>query len=867
MSLTPLSRGRARRAASVVAATSLGFAALVAGTSAAHAAGDLSATLTPTSASPSTNTTFSYTFTSTGTGIGAVDLTLPAGYGAPSSLSIAGSEPWTPSYQTATRTFHLTATDNTHKIDSTESETFTFQAVTPAASGATTFAATSWGSINRPSNGSNGSSNSTVTIGSVAQAITFNPPTTKTYGDPDFVVSATGGASGNPVTFTLGAGSTCSIADHGDSTATVHITGAGDCTINADQAAGSGYTSAPQVSRTISIAQAAQTITLDGIDTQTYAPGATVPVVVSASSGLAVDLGVTGDCSLAGTTITLTGAGSCTVTANQAGNADYLAAGQQQVTFSINKADASVALNLSDLSATYDGNPHAVSAPTTPDGLSGVTVTYDGSTTPPTDAGSYDVVASLDNPDYAADDATGTLVISPKEVTGTCTVAGRVYDATTDATITGCTIPSGVVDGDEVSVDHSGATASFDSKNVGTRTATITGTTLAGADAANYHLTVGTASADITPATVTASIQAGDKTYDGTTDATAIASLDGVIGSDDVTAHVSSASFDTKDVGGDETVTATISLNGGDAGNYVLASDTVTDTANISALSITASFTADNKVYDATTAATIHPTRTGVLDGDTVTITGTGSFGDKNVANGKTVTSTDLALGGSDAGNYDIGLGPWTSTANITPKGVTASITADNKVWDGTAAATIHPTLSGGIAGDDLSVSGTGTFGGTSVGTWTVTSTDLALGGGDAANYNLAAGPWTTSAKITPAYSGTGFYQPVDMSGVLNKVKGGQTVPLKFNEKDATGVNQTALSIFPANAFSVSTVACNTTAPVDAVEVTTTGSTSLRYDTTGGQYIQNWKTPSTVGCYAVKVTTVDGSTVGPAYFQ
>ena len=31
----------------------------------------------------------------------------------------------------------------------------------------------------------------------------------------------------------------------------------------------------------------------------------------------------------------------------------------------------------------------------------------------PTEAGSYAVVASLDNPNYAADDATGTLVIDP----------------------------------------------------------------------------------------------------------------------------------------------------------------------------------------------------------------------------------------------------------------------------------------------------------------------------------------------------------------------------------------------------------------------------------------------------------------------
>ena len=47
----------------------------------------------------------------------------------------------------------------------------------------------------------------------------------------------------------------------------------------------------------------------------------------------------------------------------------------------------------------------------TPSGLSVVSVTYDGSATAPTNAGSYAVVASLTNDDYEAPDATGTLVI------------------------------------------------------------------------------------------------------------------------------------------------------------------------------------------------------------------------------------------------------------------------------------------------------------------------------------------------------------------------------------------------------------------------------------------------------------------------
>jgi CO dehydrogenase/acetyl-CoA synthase gamma subunit (corrinoid Fe-S protein) len=40
----------------------------------------------------------------------------------------------------------------------------------------------------------------------------------------------------------------------------------------------------------------------------------------------------------------------------------------------------------------------------------------------------------------------------------------------------------------------------------------------------------------------------------------------------------------------------------------------------------------------------------------------------------------------------------------------------------------------------------------------------------------------------------------------------------------------------------------------DPVDFTTSGNTSLRYDTTEGRFIQNWKTPKTPGCYLVKVT-------------
>jgi hypothetical protein len=95
-------------------------------------------------------------------------------------------------------------------------------------------------------------------IGNVAsaslktQAITFisSPPTSPTVGST-YSVSATGGGSGNPVTFSIDASSTsgaCSISG-----ATVRVGGAGTCVIDANQAGSATYSAAPQVQQSFVI--------------------------------------------------------------------------------------------------------------------------------------------------------------------------------------------------------------------------------------------------------------------------------------------------------------------------------------------------------------------------------------------------------------------------------------------------------------------------------------------------------------------------------------------------------------------------------------------------------------------------------------
>ena len=166
-----------------------------------------------------------------------------------------------------------------------------------------------------------------------------------------------------------------------------------------------------------------------------------------------------------------------------------------------------------------------------------------------------------------------------------------------------------------------------------------------------------------------------------------------------------------------------------------------------------------------------------------------------------------------------------------------------------------------GIAGADLSAALNlgGTFTDAPGGTahWTFT-------GGT--NYNDKSG----NVAIDISHWRTdGFYQPVDMTNssstiVWNTIKGGSTVPLKFNlwagtlKKTSTGDVQ---------GFTVLPMPCDGSSLNSEVELTTTGGTTLRYDGTAGQFIQNWQTPKTGNqCYMVRMTAKDGSKI-EAYFK
>ena len=167
--------------------------------------------------------------------------------------------------------------------------------------------------------------------------MTTHAPASASF-NQQFTVAATGGGSGNAVTFS--SSGACS-----NSGATFTITSAtGTCSVKYDQAGDSNYNAAPQVTETVSVGKTDQTITVT-----THAPASAVfntsftVAATGGGSGNPVTFSSAGSCTNVGATFTMTsGTGTCTVKYDQAGDANYNAAPQVTETVNAQKADQTI---------------------------------------------------------------------------------------------------------------------------------------------------------------------------------------------------------------------------------------------------------------------------------------------------------------------------------------------------------------------------------------------------------------------------------------------------------------------------------------------------------------------------------------------
>jgi len=248
----------------------------------------------------------------------------------------------------------------------------------------------------------------------INQAITFNSAT-KTYGDfpLDLNTLATGGVSGNPLTFTLVSGPGLL---SGANNEMLSILGAGNIVVRCSQAGNALYNVAPDIQQTIVVNRASATVTIGNLSQEF---DGTQKVLSATTSPVGISVAVTYN----GLNSAPSEPGSYAVVAAVIdGNYQGTATG----TLVISKKH--VAVTLGNLSQTYDGTARAVSVTTNPAGKT-VTVTYGGSSTAPTNAGSYAVVATVVDTNYQGT-ATGTLVIDKAVATVTLGNLSTTYDGT-----------------------------------------------------------------------------------------------------------------------------------------------------------------------------------------------------------------------------------------------------------------------------------------------------------------------------------------------------------------------------------------------------------------------------------------------------
>ena len=187
--------------------------------------------------------------------------------------------------------------------------------------------------------------------------------------------------------------------------------------------------------------------------------------------------------------------------------------------------------------------------------------------------------------------------------------------------------------------------------------------------------------------------------------------------------------------------------------NYTAVSGSETITINKKDVTVSG-ITADSKTYDRSTSATINTSGAsfaGLLSGDTLTVSATGTFDDMNVGAGKTVTIGNLAIGGTSARNYKLAENGQqaATTADITAKALTVTAEAKTKVY-GTNDPELTYIQDGLISGDSFTGALTRAEG-SDVGTYAIAQGTLTAGDNYAITYT---GANLTITQATPVITG-----------------------------------------------------------------------------------------------------------------
>jgi LPXTG-site transpeptidase (sortase) family protein len=423
----------------------------------------------------------------------------------------------------------------------------------------------------------------TITAQKIDQTITFVAPVSPAAYNSTFSVSPT---SDSGLAVTVTSTGVCSILG---STVTM-TSGTGTCTLTASQAGDANYNAAADVVRTVSAQRANQIITFVA-PVSPAAYNSTFSVSPTSDSGLAVTVTPTGVCSILGSTVTMTsGAGTCTLTASQAGDANYNAAADVVRTVSAQRANQIITFAAPVSPAAYNST-FSVS-PTSDSGLT-VTVTPTG------------VCSILGN------------TVTMTSGTGTCTLtasqAGDAnYNAATNVvrTVSAQVMNQTITFVAPVSPAAYNSTFSVSPTSDSGLTVTVTATGVCSILGSTVTMTSGTGIC-----TLTAS-QAGDANYNAATNVVQTVTAEKI----DQTINVTTSAPTLAASGANFTVAAT----GGASGNPVTYSATGSCINLLAAFTTTTSGTCTvhyNQAGDANYNAATEVTQNTVVDGDAPTVT------------------------------------------------------------------------------------------------------------------------------------------------------------------------------------------------------------------------------------------------------
>ncbi|HEY4359219.1 MAG TPA: MBG domain-containing protein, partial [Acidobacteriaceae bacterium] len=586
---------------------------------------------------------------------------------------------------------------------------------------------------------------------------------------------------------------------------------AGTHTITA-QLTDSNYTAAISNSQTITVSQATATIALSNT-VQTYTGSPLAVTATTTPAGLStVDISYTGSGStLYGPSTTApTNVGTYAVTATLT-NANYT--GTQSGTLTINQATAAIALT--NTVQTYTGSPLAVTATTTPAGLTTVGISYTGSgsttygpsTSAPTNVGTYAVTATLANANYTGTQS-GTLIINQATATIALTNTVQTYTGS-PLDVTATTTPVGLT---TVGISYTG-----------TGSTTYGPSTTAPTNAGTYAVT-----ATLTNANYTGT-QSGTLTINQAAAAIALTNTVQIYTGSPlpVTATTTPAGLST----------VSISYTGTGGTTY---GPSTTAPTNVGTYAVTATLT--NANY------------TGTQDGTLTINQATAAIALTNTA--QTYTGSPLAV-----------------TATTTPVGLTTVGIS----YTGTGSTTYGPSATAPINVGTYSVTATLTnanYTGTQSGTLTINQATATIALTNAVQ-TYTGSPLAVTATTTPvglttvgiSYTGTGAttYGP---STTAPTNVGTYSVTATLTNANYTGTQSGTLTINQATATIALTNAVQTyTGSPLAVTVTTTpvGLTTVGISYTGTgttTYGPSTTAPTNVGTYAVTATLTNANYTG-----